>query len=538
MELNWFVVVSFKCHREEGCSSGTPKSHEDLESLKEQQSRERFEFEEEQLKLKSLQEAEELNQKCLQEELQRLQEEALKQKRLQEEEELKLRRHREEEELKLIRLREEQERKHQRQLTETRIRAEINETQAVIDAHEHQTLSADNQITVSNFLTERSQHVNIGDEVPGPSKTSESVLCRPSIDNVISTLAFRVDTKIASSALPKCNPRENVMLKPNVTKGNEPVQNGTPSYMPSQFIRHPAAPFQSFTNPADATHEPTVAQNQWVTNSQPVDYFSAIRPAMNTIPRTQPTPDRELLLGSVNRELGSAVSQPSDGFKEFMHASPNNLSNFHQSPQNVLVLPSATPVLEPEVFDGNPANYRNFVDAFDALITFNVPERRRRLFYLLRYTKRPAYSLVKGCQYMDAKLRYTKARELLQPFGQKFQVAKACIDTLTNGPVLHQNDKASLLRFSSELNSCMNTLKGMNYLDKMNNLDVITRIAKRFPHPWINGWQTEVDSLIHIKRCDVIIENLASYVALKTRQMTNLDCDWTTSKKFVANKNR
>ena len=39
------------------------KSHEDLESLKEQQSRERFEFEEEQLKLKSLQEAEELKQK-------------------------------------------------------------------------------------------------------------------------------------------------------------------------------------------------------------------------------------------------------------------------------------------------------------------------------------------------------------------------------------------------------------------------------------------------------------------------------------------
>ena len=152
------------------------KSHEDLKSLKEQQSRERFEFEEEQLKLKSLQEAEELKQTRLQEELQCLQEEeALKQKRLQEEEELKLQCRREEEELKLIRLREEQERKHQRQLTEARICAEINETQAVIDADEHQTLSADNQITMSNFLTERSQHVNIGDEVSGPSKISESV---------------------------------------------------------------------------------------------------------------------------------------------------------------------------------------------------------------------------------------------------------------------------------------------------------------------------------------------------------------------------
>ena len=118
--------------------------------------------------------------------------------------------------------------------------------------------------------------------------------------------------------------------------------------------------------------------------------------------------------------------------------------------------------------------------------------------YLLGYTKSPAHSLVKGCQYMDDNLGYTKAQELLQQtFGQKFQVAKACLDTLPNGPVLHQTDKASLLRFSFELNMCMSTLKGINYLVKMNNLNVITRIAKRFPHPWINGWQTEVDSLIH-----------------------------------------
>ena len=39
-----------------------------------------------------------------------------------------------------------------------------------------------------------------------------------------------------------------------------------------------------------------------------------------------------------------------------MHANPNNLSNFNTPPKNVVVLPSATPVLEPEVFDGNPAN--------------------------------------------------------------------------------------------------------------------------------------------------------------------------------------
>ena len=84
----------------------------------------------------------------------------------------------------------------------------------------------------------------------------------------------------------------------------------------------------------------------------------------------------------------------------------------YQSP--VILSPSVTPLLEPDIFDGNPAYYRNFIEAFDALISFNVPEPRRKLFYLLRYTKGPAHSSVKGCQYMDDALGYLKARELLQ----------------------------------------------------------------------------------------------------------------------------
>ena len=46
----------------------------------------------------------------------------------------------------------------------------------------------------------------------------------------------------------------------------------------------------------------------------------------------------------------------------------------------------AMPALEPPILEGNPANYCSFVDSFDALISYNVPEPKRKLFYLLRYT--------------------------------------------------------------------------------------------------------------------------------------------------------
>ena len=35
--------------------------------------------------------------------------------------------------------------------------------------------------------------------------------------------------------------------------------------------------------------------------------------------------------------------------------------------------PISIPTLEPQPFDGNPANYYSFIDTFDALISFNVP---------------------------------------------------------------------------------------------------------------------------------------------------------------------
>ena len=139
-------------------------------------------------------------------------------------------------------------------MTEARIPAEIRETQTVIDADEHQTFSADNQITVSNFLT----RAIVARKYRRRGSRSVKNLCRPSNDNMISTTALRIDTKITSDVFPKCNPRENKTHKSHVTMGTEPetVLNGTPSYMPSRFVTHPAALFQSYTNPADATYNP------------------------------------------------------------------------------------------------------------------------------------------------------------------------------------------------------------------------------------------------------------------------------------------
>ena len=71
----------------------------------------------------------------------------------------------------------------------------------------------------------------------------------------------------------------------------------------------------------------------------------------------------------------------------------------------------------------------------------------------------------------------------------------------------------------------------MNYLHRMDNLDVLTEVAKRLPYQSLSGWQAEVDSLIHLKEKEVGIEKWGACVTLKTRQITNLDCNWAQTSK-------
>ena len=158
--------------------------------------------------------------------------------------------------------------------------------------------------------------------------------------------------------------------------------------------------------------------------------------------------------------------------------------------------PVLIPTLEPENFNGNPANYHSFIDTFDALISFNVPEPKRKLYFLLQYTTGSAHALVKGCQYMPGDQGYNRAREMLQStFGQNFQIAKACTYSLINGPSINHNDKGAKLKFSAKLSSCQDTLLSIDYLHKMDNFDVLSKIAKRLPQSWMAGWQAELDSM-------------------------------------------
>ena len=150
----------------------------------------------------------------------------------------------------------------------------------------------------------------------------------------------------------------------------------------------------------------------------------------NAVSTTFPKNSFEANLSGQGNERGNTSRQPQGaGFETMTTAANADVTSFDSTakvsslgnnvgvfePNKYVSMPLvAAPSLEPKVFNGNPAEYRSFVDSFDALIAYNVPEPKRKLFFLLYYTKGPAHALVQGCQYMTAEQGYAKARELLE----------------------------------------------------------------------------------------------------------------------------
>ena len=101
---------------------------------------------------------------------------------------------------------------------------------------------------------------------------------------------------------------------------------------------------------------------------------------------------------------------------------------------------------------------------------------------------------------------------------------------IAKGPVLSGHDHRSLVKFSANFTFCVITLEGMECLDRMDNMDMVTKIMRRLPPSWIPGWQYEVDQIMHVVHRNISIKDLEDFVRRKTRETTNLAQILTSSR--------
>ena len=98
---------------------------------------------------------------------------------------------------------------------------------------------------------------------------------------------------------------------------------------------------------------------------------------------------------------------------------------------------------------------------------------------LLQFLEGPALAAVQRYETIPGGL--DKALKVLEErFGRPYQVVKACIETMTKGPVIQVNDSQALRNFADLVQSNYDTLDAMGYLSEMNT-DNLEKIMARLP---------------------------------------------------------
>ena len=78
---------------------------------------------------------------------------------------------------------------------------------------------------------------------------------------------------------------------------------------------------------------------------------------------------------------------------------------------------------------------------------------------------------------------YQEARRLLRErYGQSYKIAAAHVKRLVEGPAIRADDGSALQEFSIQLTSCINTLKEIGYISKLDSHDNLKKIIDRLPY--------------------------------------------------------
>ena len=180
-----------------------------------------------------------------------------------------------------------------------------------------------------------------------------------------------------------------------------------------------------------------------------------------------------------------------------------------QQQQGVVALTLPQPCLQ--IFDGNPANYCDFIRAFEHLIEGKTSSPNSRLYYLIQ-----------SCSSMGGNRGYSEARRLLKErYGQNYRIPAAHVQQLIDGPVIKSEHGAALQQFSTRLTSCTNTFKELGYLSKLDNPDSLKKIIGKLPYSMRLKWHDVVDNITQVQDREATIEDITKFVNAKARAVSH-----------------
>ena len=106
-------------------------------------------------------------------------------------------------------------------------------------------------------------------------------------------------------------------------------------------------------------------------------------------------------------------------------------------------------------------------------------------------------------------------------YGQNYKVAAAHVQRLTEGPVIKNEDGAALQQFSIQLTSCVNTLRDIGYINKLDNPDNLKKIIDQLPYSIRLKWRDTVHRIIEKEAREVTVRDITDFLTTRARAATH-----------------
>ena len=165
------------------------------------------------------------------------------------------------------------------------------------------------------------------------------------------------------------------------------------------------------------------------------------------------------------------------------------------------------------MFSGDPIEYNKFVKAFETLTEARTDSDSAQLYYLVQYTSGAVQELMQSSSLIDSDKGYQEAKRLLKSrYGQPYKIASAYVDKVVNVPQIKSEDREALQKFSVLLTSCKNTLKGTEYLSKIDNPDSLRGTVNHLPHDAQKRWRFTADNIGEREDRQVTFDDIANFV--------------------------
>ena len=147
------------------------------------------------------------------------------------------------------------------------------------------------------------------------------------------------------------------------------------------------------------------------------------------------------------------------------------------------------PMVDIDVFDGNPLEFNYFLATFKEVVEQKVDDPRGRLTRLIKYTTGEAKELIKNCIQENPSTGYLHAMSLLKDhYGNEHFIARAYIQELRKWEPLKLGDSKSFRKFFSFLIKCKTCMAGGRYLSELNFPDILQVLQSKLPYNLQDKW--------------------------------------------------